>query len=99
MKLRTSAKLIPIFLAATAAIAATHTILTFEAPGAGKNGATQQGTLGIGINDSGVIAGITRDANDPAALPRIHSVSEWRRHPIRSARLGDDPDTDCRGHQ
>ena len=46
------------------AIAAPHTIQTFEAPGAGKNGATQQGTLGLVINDFGIIAGITRDAND-----------------------------------
>ena len=39
-------------------------IKTFNAPGAGKNGATQQGTVGIGINVFGVIAGITRDTND-----------------------------------
>jgi hypothetical protein len=46
------------------AIAAQPVIKTFEAPGAGKNGATGQGTVGIGINDFGVIAGITKDAND-----------------------------------
>jgi hypothetical protein len=39
-------------------------VRTFEAPGAGRNGTTQQGTVGIGINDFGVIAGITRDALD-----------------------------------
>jgi hypothetical protein len=44
--------------------AAEPVIKTFEAPGAGKNGATQQGTVGVGINDFGVIGGITRDAND-----------------------------------
>lgn len=46
------------------AIAAPHVIKTFEAPGAGTDGATNQGTVGIGINDFGVIAGITRDAGD-----------------------------------
>ena len=46
------------------AIAAQPVIKTFEAPGAGKNGSTQQGTVGLAINDFGVIAGITRDAND-----------------------------------
>lgn len=39
-------------------------VKTFDAPGAGKNGATSQGTLGIGINFWGAIAGITRDRND-----------------------------------
>jgi hypothetical protein len=39
-------------------------VKTFNAPGAGKNGATQQGTVGIGINFWGAIAGITRDKND-----------------------------------
>jgi hypothetical protein len=52
------------FGSTASAIAAPHTIQTFEAPGAGKSGATQQGTLGLVINDFGVIAGITRDAND-----------------------------------
>ena len=39
-------------------------IKTFNAPGAGTNGATGQGTVGIGINFWGTIAGITRDKND-----------------------------------
>jgi hypothetical protein len=39
-------------------------VKTFDAPGAGNNGATVQGTLGIAINDLGVIAGMLRDAND-----------------------------------
>jgi len=46
------------------AIADPPVIRTFDAPGAGSNGATQQGTLGISINSFGLIAGITRDAND-----------------------------------
>ena len=40
------------------------TIITFDAPGAGTNGATGQGTLPIKINPSGAIVGFTRDAND-----------------------------------
>jgi hypothetical protein len=36
----------------------------FDAPGAGTNGATSQGTLGIGINFWGAIVGLMRDEND-----------------------------------
>ena len=39
-------------------------IRTFNAPGAGNNGATAQGTLGLGINFWGAIVGISRDKND-----------------------------------
>jgi hypothetical protein len=39
-------------------------VTTFDGPGAGTNGATNQGTLGLGINDFGVIVGLIRDAND-----------------------------------
>jgi len=59
-------------------------IKTFDAPGGGSNGATQQGTLGIGINDLGVIAGITRDANDVR-----HG---FLRHPNGAFTLFDHPD-------
>ena len=50
--------------ASAAAIAAQPIISLFDAPGAGTNGATNQGTVGVGINALGVIAGITRDDND-----------------------------------
>ena len=46
------------------AMAAQAVVKTFNAPGAGASGATEQGTVGIGVNDFGVIVGITRDAND-----------------------------------
>jgi hypothetical protein len=49
-------------VSAQAAEADDHLVKTFDAPGAGR--APGQGTLGIGINDFGVIAGITRDANE-----------------------------------
>jgi hypothetical protein len=39
-------------------------IKTFNAPGAGNNGATSQGTVGVGVNVWGAIVGITRDSND-----------------------------------
>ena len=63
---------------------APHIVKTFDAPGAGKNGATQQGTLGIGINDLGVIAGITRDAQDMR-----HG---FLRHPDGTFTIFDHPD-------
>lgn len=47
-----------------AALAAPPAITTFNAPGAGHNGATNQGTVGVDINDVGVIAGLIRDGND-----------------------------------
>jgi hypothetical protein len=51
-------------IGASAIAAPPPVVKTFDAPGAGDNGATAQGTLGIGINDFGVIAGQLRDDND-----------------------------------
>lgn len=48
-------------LSAAAGAGPRPLIATFDAPGAGNTPGTQQGTLGLGINDFGVIAGITRD--------------------------------------
>jgi hypothetical protein len=67
-----------------AALADPPVIRTFDAPGAGTNGATFQGTLGIGINDFGVIVGITRDANDVR-----HG---FLRHPDGTFTMFDHPD-------
>jgi hypothetical protein len=39
-------------------------IKTFDAPGGGTNGATSQGSFGIGINFWGTIVGTIRDQND-----------------------------------
>jgi hypothetical protein len=39
-------------------------IKTFSAPGGGTNGATNQGSFGIGINFWGTIVGLIRDQND-----------------------------------
>jgi hypothetical protein len=50
-------------LGAAANACAPPAILTFEAPGAGSTPGSQQGTVGAGINDFGVIAGSTRDEN------------------------------------
>ena len=50
-------------LAAAARAGAPPVIVTFEAPGAGNTPGSQQGTVGAGINDFGVIAGTTRDEN------------------------------------
>jgi hypothetical protein len=43
---------------------AAPSITTFDVPGAGTSGLTQQGTVGIQINDAGSIVGIIRDTND-----------------------------------
>jgi hypothetical protein len=70
MRIRTSLALIATSTLATLAMSSVSIaargpeIKTFEAPGAGDNGATNQGTVGIGINDFGVIAGLVRDDND-----------------------------------
>jgi hypothetical protein len=50
-------------LAASTVLADSPMVRIFDAPGAGNTPETLQGTLGIGINDLGVIAGITRDDN------------------------------------
>jgi hypothetical protein len=50
-------------LGAAANACAPPFTLTFEAPGAGNTPGTQQGTVGAGINDFGVITGTTRDQN------------------------------------
>jgi hypothetical protein len=50
-------------LSATALADPAPVIKLFEAPGAGDTAGSQQGTVGTGINDFGVIAGITRDNN------------------------------------
>jgi hypothetical protein len=50
-------------LAAGSAVATSPAVRIFDAPGAGNTPGTQQGTLGVGINDFGVIAGSTRDDN------------------------------------
>ena len=46
------------------ASAAAPDIKTFDAPGGGTNGATDQGSFGIGINFWGTIVGLIRDQND-----------------------------------
>jgi hypothetical protein len=50
-------------LAAGTAAAGSPAVHIFDAPGAGNTAGTQQGTVGAGINDFGVIAGTTRDNN------------------------------------
>ena len=50
-------------LGAAANACAPPLIVTFEAPGAGNTPGSQQGTVGAGINEFGVIAGTTRDEN------------------------------------
>jgi hypothetical protein len=47
----------------TASAGQPPVIKIFDAPGAGNTPGTQQGTLGVGINGFGVIAGSTRDNN------------------------------------
>ena len=44
--------------------AATPIVKSFNAPEAGTDGDTQQGTLGVAINDFGTIAGEIRDSKD-----------------------------------
>lgn len=68
----------------SAAIAGGPVIRTFDGPEAGTNGATFQGTVAVGINDFGVIAGITRDANDVR-----HG---YLRHPDGAFTVFDHPD-------
>jgi hypothetical protein len=46
------------------AIAGSPEVHIFEAPGAGDTPGSVQGTVGVGINDWGVVAGITRDDNN-----------------------------------
>jgi hypothetical protein len=50
-------------LGAAANAGAPPVITTFDAPGAGNTPGTAQGTVGIAVNDFGVISGITRDEN------------------------------------
>jgi hypothetical protein len=50
-------------LAAGSALAGSPAVHSFDAPEAGNTPGTQQGTLGVGINGFGVIAGSTRDNN------------------------------------
>ena len=50
-------------LGAAASACAPPVIVTFDAPGAGNTPGVEQGTVGIDINEFGVIAGITRDQN------------------------------------
>ena len=66
IQIRTPAVLLAAcMLGASVATAAPKPVIkTFDGPGAGTNGATNQGTVGLGINDLGVIAGIVRDEND-----------------------------------
>ena len=66
------------------AIAVSPVVKTFDAPGAGNNGATNQGTVGVDINDFGVIVGLIRDANDVR-----HG---FLRHPDGSFTTFDHPD-------
>jgi len=44
--------------------AAAPIVKSFDAPGAGTDGDTQQGTEGVAINDFGTIAGLIRDSKD-----------------------------------
>ncbi len=60
----TVAMIVACLLGSVAMGAPPLAVKTFDGPGAGSNGETNQGTVGIGINDLGVIAGIVRDTND-----------------------------------
>ena len=69
---------------------ATAPITTFEAPGAGNNGATGQGTLAFAINPAGAIMGFTMTPTAPTAscaIATAHSLCSMfrararQRHP------------------
>ena len=73
----------------TALLAATLSVKSFDAPGAGTDGDTQQGTIGVAINEFGTIAGEIRDSNDVR-----HG---FLRHPDGTFTVFDHPDAGTNG--